>query len=136
MTTPFHFLIIDDNPVNNMLCGIFINEAVSEPAIKDFTAPEKGLDYILQEYSGNKIPTILFLDINMPTMSGWEFLDKFESLDQKIKDQFKIYMMSSSIDSGDKQKATENRNVVDYIEKPLSEETVLFILEAQKKLIA
>ena len=49
MKTLFHFMLVDDNPVNNMLCGIFINEAVSEAAIKDFTVPEKGLNYILEE---------------------------------------------------------------------------------------
>ncbi len=134
MKTPFHFMVIDDNPVNNMLCGIFIKDAAGEAEIEDFTIPEKGLDYIVQRYSGNRIPTILFLDINMPTMSGWEFLDKFERLDENIKEQFKIYMMSSSIDSADKQKASDHKSVVDYIEKPLSEETVLFILEAQKKI--
>lgn len=67
--------------------------------------------------------------INMPTMSGWEFLDKFESLDKKIKNQFRIYIMSSSIDPSDRQKAGKNKNVEDYIEKPLSEEIVISILE-------
>ncbi len=136
METQFHFMLVDDNSVNNMLCGIFINEAVNEPVIKDFTVPEKGLDYILQEYPDNKIPTILFLDINMPTMSGWEFLEKFESFDEKIRDQFRIYIMSSSIHPGDRKKANDNKNVVDYIEKPLSEAAVLSILEAQKDMIA
>jgi len=67
----------------------------------------------------------------MPIWSGWDFLDNFEMLDEKIKRQIKIYIISSSIDTSDKQRARENKNVVDYIEKPLSEKMVSSMLEQQ-----
>ncbi len=70
----------------------------------------------------------------MPTWSGWDFLDNFEKLDEKIKSQIKIYILSSSIDASDKHRARENKNVVDYIEKPLSEKTVFSMLEQKWKL--
>ena len=102
---------------------------MSEAEIQTFNFPVKGFEYITKEYSNTDNPTVLLLDINMPTWSGWDFLDNFEKLDEKIKKQFKIYMLSSSIDTNDKQRAKENKNVVNYIEKPLSEKTVLSILE-------
>lgn len=132
MTTQFHFIIIDDSPVVHMLCNFVIKRIVSDADIQNFEIPEDGLDYMRQKYSNNELPTILFLDINMPSMSSWEFLEEFEKLDEKTKNQFCIYIMSSSIDPGDRQNAMENRNVVDYIEKPLSEKIMLSILQEQK----
>ncbi|MEO8087976.1 MAG: hypothetical protein ABI763_14220 [Bacteroidota bacterium] len=73
---------------------------------------------------------ILFLDINMP---GWDFLDNFDNLTEKIKNKIIIYMLSSSIDPSDKQKALENKNVVRYLEKPLSITAVSLILDEQIK---
>ena len=65
---------------------------------------------------------MLFLDINMPIMTGWEFMKEFEKLNTLIKDQIFIYILSSSIDQEDKLKAKNHPDVVDYIEKPLSAE--------------
>lgn len=132
MKCPFHFIIIDDDPVNNMLSSIFINEVVSNADIQSFELPENGLKHIRQKYSiSEEIPTILLLDINMPTMSGWEFLEKFEELAEGIKNQFRICIMSSSVDPGDQQRAGENNNAMDYIEKPLSEEKVVSLCSEQ-----
>ncbi|MEO5998478.1 MAG: response regulator [Chitinophagaceae bacterium] len=133
MKTPFRFIIIDDSPVVHMLCNFIIRKIVRDAGIINFEIPENGLDYIIQKYANNELPTILFLDINMPTMSGWEFLEKFDNLTEKIKNQFWIYIMSSSIDSGDMQSARENENVADYMEKPLSEKMILSILEKQEE---
>jgi CheY-like chemotaxis protein len=134
MKTPIRFIVVDDDAVNNLLCSIFIEEAAGNVELQIFEAAERALEFITKEYSGTVNPTILFLDINMPTWSGWDFLDNFEKLDDKIKKQFKIYMFSSSINPADKQRATQNANVVDYIEKPLSEKIIRGILEDQKEM--
>jgi len=65
----------------------------------------------------------------MPIWSGWDFLDNFEKLDDKIKKQIRIYMLSSSVDPGDEQRAGKNKNVADYIEKPLTQEIIHSILK-------
>jgi CheY-like chemotaxis protein len=129
MKTPIRFIVVDDDAVNNLLCSLSIEEVAVNAETQLFEVAEKAFEYITNEYSGTVNPTILFLDINMPTWSGWNFLDNFEKLDDKIKKQFVIYMLSSSVDPCDKQRATENKNVVGYIEKPLSEESVRIILE-------
>ena len=129
MEIPIRFIVIDDDPVNNFICSIIIKEGAGELEVETFEIPEKGLEYISKEYLNNEHPTVLFLDINMPTWSGWEFLDNFDKLDEKIKKQIKIYIIASSIDASDKHRARENKNVVDYIEKPLSEKTVSSMLE-------
>lgn len=123
------FIIIDNDAVNNLLCTLTIKDVAGKAEIKNFDTGLKAFDYIAREYSDAEIPTILLLDINMPIWSGWDFLDNFEKMDEKIKRQIKIYMISSSIDTNDKNRAKENKNVADYIEKPLSEEIALLMSE-------
>ncbi len=126
---PIHFIIIDNDPVNNLLCSLTITDVQDAAEIQTFNFPVKGFEYLAEEYINTTNPTVLLLDINMPTWSGWDFLDNFEKLDDKIKKQIKIYILSSSIDVNDKHRASENTNVVAYIEKPLSEKTVLSMLD-------
>jgi len=126
---PIRFIIIDNDPVNNLLCTLAIKDVADDIEIQAFDSPVKGFEYITTEYLNTENLTVLLLDINMPTWSGWAFLDNFEKLDEKIKRQIKIYILSSSIDTNDKHRARENKNVVDYIEKPLSGKTVSSMLE-------
>jgi CheY-like chemotaxis protein len=123
------FIIIDNDPVNNLLCTLSIRDVQDAAEIKNFNSPVNGFKYLAAEYADTNNPTVLLLDINMPTWSGWDFLDNFEKLDDKIKKQIKIYILSSSIDVNDKHRARENKNVVDYVEKPLAEKTVLAMLD-------
>jgi CheY-like chemotaxis protein len=119
------FLIIDDDPVNNALCHLVINFTSKSIEVKTFNTPEKGLEYISSQYpNGSEKKTVILLDINMPTMSGWEFLDHFSNLQDKIKKQLKIYILSSSVDVRDKKRASNNKYITDYIVKPLTFETV------------
>ena len=126
---PIRFIIVDNDPVNNLLCALTIKDVTDEAEIQTFNFPVKAFEYITTGYLNTENLTILLLDINMPIWSGWDFLDSFEMLDEKIKRQIKIYIISSSIDANDKHRARENKNVVDYIEKPLSEKTVSSMLE-------
>jgi CheY-like chemotaxis protein len=126
--TPVRFTIVDNDPVNNLLCGLAIKDAVVDANILEFTDPLKAFDYIKAGNESDGDMNILLLDINMPIWSGWDFVDNFDKLDEKIKNRFKIYMLSSSIDNNDKQRAVENKNVVDYIEKPLTGEKVFSLL--------
>lgn len=124
------FLAIDDDYLNNKICEILITKADITADVKTFTVPEEGLKYIATAYDGSATKlTILLLDINMPTMSGWEFLAEFEKFDLIIKQCFKIYILSSSIDERDLERAKSNKNVVEYIKKPLRTDKILEIIE-------
>lgn len=117
-----HFLIVDDDPSNNILTKIALRKFFNEVEVKDFLMPEKALKYIESEFE-NQAPeekVILLLDINMPTLTGWEFLDKFNAFKESIKNKFNIYMLSSSVDPADIQRAQLNPLVNDFIEKPLN----------------
>jgi len=93
--------------------------------ISAFENGQPALEEIQRRITGEKsIPNddriLLLLDINMPIMDAWGFLDRFSSLDQKIKDHFYVVIITSSIDSNDRLKAFTYPDVIDYINKPMS----------------
>lgn len=123
------FILFDDDPVNNTLCHITIKNTLKGAKIKTFTIPEKGFQYISNESNAiQNENTIIFLDINMKGMTCWEFLERFEILEEKVKSKYKIFILSASLSSSDKNRAIENKNVVDFIEKPLTKEKISKII--------
>ncbi len=115
------FIVIDDDPVNNKICSIIIQRLYPEIEILSFTDPEVALTHIEHVHQGeNAHNTILLLDINMPVLSGWDVLEHFKHLPQKIQSHFRIYILSSSVDVYDKRRAGDNEFVRGYIEKPLT----------------
>ena len=113
------FIIIDDDKQDSDLCKLYVKHALPQVEIVVFNIPEEGLSYIRNAFSSDiPVPSILFLDINMNTMTGWEFLDLYDSMPQEIKNQITIYIVSSSIDSRDKEKASNNKYVKGYLIKP------------------
>lgn len=120
------FMIVDDDPLNNILSKMVLVKLFGDIVVNDFLIPEVALEYIETEYEHQLFEdkTTLFLDINMPTLTGWEFLEKFEAFSERIKDQFNIYILSSSIDSADIHRANLHPLVIDFIEKPLNKVTL------------
>ena len=104
-------LLIDDDAGNN---------TVVETEIVAFTDPEKGLEYIATEYATNPVNTVLLLDINMPVLSGWDVLARFAEMPDDIKKHFTIFILTSSINIDDKQRAAAHPLVNAYIEKPMT----------------
>jgi CheY-like chemotaxis protein len=128
---PLRYIVIDDDPHNNLSCTIAIKAAISTASVHCFTVPEEGLDYIETEYARTRqaIPTVLFLDINMPSMTGWEVLERFKDFAVPIKEQITIYILSSSVSPIDQELAHANPFVADYIIKPLTKSKVFQIIE-------
>lgn len=80
--------------------------------------------------SGHEVPEIILLDINMPIMDGWQFLDEFIKIDTQTT--ITIYIVSSSIDPADIQRAEAYERVSNYIIKPVTFDTLKPILEEHK----
>lgn len=127
-----NILIIDDDQINNFLFSRIIKiTGVSENA-ETVTSARKGLDLLEQKIaSGEKLPDIIFLDINMPLMNGWDFLDKYQKLPTKARKEINLYMLSSSNFPEDINKAKTYEDVVDYITKPLTKE-ILFKIQKER----
>jgi len=133
-----NFIIIDDDKLNNKLCRTVIEKAYPESKITDFTDPLKGLQYISDTYSdlSSDQRAILLLDIMMPVLNAWEFLEKFELLLEPVKNRVRIYILSSSIDNADMKKAQDNKYVEYYLIKPLTKESIKLIVNVLNKKMA
>ena len=124
------FILIDDDAACNMISRFTLRKAIADVTINVFTEPEKGLEFIQKNYSEQNADrsTVLFLDINMPSMTGWEFLEQYAELDEHVHQHFKIYMLTSSIDTRDKEKAANSPFVAGFLSKPLSVEKLQELL--------
>lgn len=134
MKTPFQFVLIDDDPMNNLICKLTIEMVLDQSDIRAFVNPEVAFDYIQHEFANRKeLSALILLDINMPIMSGWEFLELFDNLSFEIKDRVRICILSSSIDERDKQRSYANKNVSDFLVKPLTDKDIYRITAEEVK---
>lgn len=122
MQTPLRFILIDDEVYSNKISKTFLQKMYPAAEIMDFLCPLQALQYIAHAYTTDPLATAILLDINMPELNGWQVLEKLESLPLHVQDCMAVYMLSSSIDPKDKQKAGKHLLIKAYIEKPLSRE--------------
>lgn len=130
MSTLRKYIIVDDDPTNNMICNIMLEMVLGDVEVKTFEYPEEGLAFIKNEFIKALAPTVLFLDINMPILTGWEFIEEFKKFGKEIKKLISIYILSSSVDRRDKDKAEANELIKGFISKPLDKKTILSIAGA------
>lgn len=129
MTDLPKFIIVDDDPFNNKICTANIKLVSPHTDIATFTNPVLGFEHVTGSFADSGTDrAIILLDLNMPLMTGWEFIDRFEQLDPDLKSRIKIYILSSSVDKTDIYKAEHNKNVAQYLIKPLTKETIKFIV--------
>lgn len=123
MTNKKIFLVIDDDEFSNRICEMVIKITYPDAETISFLEPELALDY-LKKVDTNPLPnttTIIFLDINMPTMTGWEFLDERKKLSTENIEH--VFILSSSVIDTDFRKSREYE-CVDFIIKPFSEKAL------------
>lgn len=123
-----HIVLIEDNPID-----VFINTKVIEQAdlgenILSFPSARPALDYLRDSEMNNLLlPELIILDIRMPDMDGFDFLDEFVQLSTSITSTVRILMLSSSIDPEDEAKAKSYSQVIDFICKPLTRDKLLAV---------
>ena len=113
--------VIDDDSVYQFTASRTLKATKLTDQILQFPNGQEALNF-LNDNSTNaaKLPDIIFLDINMPVTDGWMFLDAFTKSKADFAKPITIYMVSSSIDPRDLNRAKNNPSVSDYVEKPIS----------------
>ena len=117
--------LVDDDPINNLINKRLLGKVGISDKIIEFLEGEEALTQI--EILPSEHQVLIFLDINMPVLNGWEFLEKY--LETFPNRQDKIVILSSSIDFQDRQKAREYQLVSGFLEKPLTLDKIYSQLE-------
>ena len=124
-------LVIDDDPINNIIFQKLSEFIDFAEEIIPFISAVDSLDYLQKlEAEQSTPPNIIFLDIRMPIVNGWEFLERLSQLNKNhYFDSTAIYMLTSSSEQSDINKSKNYSLVTDYIVKPLSTEKLEEIRE-------
>jgi len=114
-------MLVDDNDDDNYFHERAIKQLSLKATVITKNTGQEGLTYLkLQKYNNDPQPDLIFLDINMPGMNGWEFLQEYNQLDKGLQSQAIIIMLTTSQDSKDIEMASSWNFVSDFITKPLT----------------
>lgn len=116
--------IIDDDPIYRMIASKIINIIASPLTIHQCKNGEEGLAK-LEDLKNSNHETVVFLDINMPGLNGWDVLDGISQNDFHTLSKLQIYMVSSSTDERDLLKSKQYSFVKGFLHKPLSKEDLI-----------
>lgn len=121
-------LLVEDDPITIMVCDRIIKMTSFAEKVKSCENGKIGIDYLSGLPRDSSTPKIIFLDINMPVMNGWDFLEEFEKIRDRFNSLPRIYLLSSTVDPEDYKKAQKFSLVQDFISKPLSKEALQNII--------
>jgi CheY-like chemotaxis protein len=131
-------LFVDDDPITLMLCKKVIEKAEFSQAIETANNGEDALRYfdnLKDELNNNgdvSLPQLMFLDLNMPIMGGWEFLDLFsEEKYHKTFPDLKVIVLSSTIDPKDIEKSKSYSMVINFLSKPITKDLLKSISDSK-----
>ena len=123
-------LLVDDDQLNNLINTRIITK-FSDYTVDSFTSGREGLKY-LQACEPELFPEIIFLDINIPVMDGWEFLEELQKFPENAMQNTAVIMLTSSIDVNDIEKAKHYKIVREFMSKPLTLESLRLVTSMSK----
>ncbi|MEO7983665.1 MAG: response regulator [Bacteroidota bacterium] len=128
-------LFIDDDEPTNFLNQLVIENVNCSEHVQIATSGEQALRYLgnskncAPANSNYPCPDLIFLDINMPAMNGWEFLKEYNELEKEQKGNIVIIMLTTSLNPDDIIKAKDTPHITGFENKPLTEEKLARLLE-------
>ena len=126
-------MLIDDNEIDNLINQKMIESSAICQHILVHTGARSAIEFLrnIEKLSGaiadakKLIPDIILLDIDMPLMDGFQFLDEFEKLSDAVKNDIKIVMLTSSMNPNDLSRAKKSKFVSKYLNKPLTIDSLM-----------
>jgi CheY-like chemotaxis protein len=134
MSKNFSFCIVDDDDIYQFTIKKTIKSLNVAKSIIAFSDGEEALNFMIENLNNDEeLPDVILLDINMPIMDGFQFMEEYIKIKPKLGKKITIYMVSSSVDTSDIERAKKISEVSDYIIKPIKENQLTTILNELSK---
>lgn len=128
MSPKISIMLIDDNHIDLFIHTEFIKNMGIAHTVTEYAFATEAIKY-LEANDIEQWPQLILLDIHMPIMNGFEFLDKFLTLKTAFKEKCNIIIVSSSLDTDDISKGKNNPLVLDLLEKPINAAKLMQLLK-------
>ena len=131
MSNVKNIFLVDDDPTFIFLTKEIISTTNIETIIEEFSDGQEAIEYLKKNFDNNELlPDIIFLDLHMQIMDGWEFIEEYILLESKIQKKIILYIVSSSISPHDIERAKQLKVIKDFIIKPLEAHKFLEIVNS------
>ncbi len=128
-----NWAIVDDDAIFHLTTKLLIQKQIHYREIRTFFNGKELIDFITESKNDPEVlPDIILLDLYMPIMDGWDFLEEYLPIRNDLPKKITIYIISSSVDSKDIERAKSISAVKKYIVKPLDRHGLLDIIEELK----
>ena len=125
-----NFIVIDDSKLDCFIAEKIIKNTGNCQTVKSFLQATEALVYISQTNTSDVGNTVVLVDIQMPVMNGFDFVEEFEKINPEITKNYNIYIISSSINENDLNKVQNYPSVKQFINKPLTSNNLNNLLQS------
>ena len=123
-----NFIVIDDSKLDCFIAEKIIKNTGKCESVRSFLQAKDALQFISTSIPDDLSHTIILVDIQMPVMNGFEFVEAFESLPGNVVNNYTIYIISSSINENDLHKVHNYKSVKQFLNKPLTSNNLTLLL--------
>jgi len=125
----YNFIVIDDSELDCYIAEKMIRYSGLSEDVKCFTGANEALQYVKdKDVAENDLQTVVILDVLMPIMSGFDYMDEFDKLPPEVKRKYQVIALTSSMNRNDIERIRSYDSVFDILDKPLSAESIAVLL--------